>query len=373
MRMANCACPSFKGEPLKKLSSALLCLTLIVPLQAGPSGQLPVVLGAASTYSVLGASTVTSTGPTIVNGDVGLSPGTAVTGFPPGLVVGGMIHASDIPAGAAQAALTTAYLDAAGRTGAVGLIGDLGGQTLTPGLYQATTTQGLTGTLRLDGQGNPNSVFIFQIGTALTTASGSQIILQNGAQAANIFWEIGSSATLGTNSSFSGTIMAQISITLTTGASLVGRALARTGAVTLDSNTITNPGPPTLGNPPGTLTVTCPSSTASVGVAYNSVIVATGGTPPYTFSVTGTLPAGLTLNTSTGAITGTPTGTGSNPFVARTADSLSGSATNNCSINTALAPPATPVPSSLILVLIGLASIGVYFFRRSAQPHVTRS
>jgi hypothetical protein len=128
--------------------------------------------------------------------------------------------------------------------------GDLGGQTLTPGLYKSTSSLGITGVLRLDGQGDANSVFIFQVGSALTTLSGSQVILQGSAQAANIFWQVGSSATLGTNSVFNGTILAQTAITLTTGATLNGRALARTAAVTLDSNTIINPGPPTGGPPP---------------------------------------------------------------------------------------------------------------------------
>jgi hypothetical protein len=149
--------------------------------------------------------------------------------------------------------LTAAYIDAAGRTTPAIVAGDLGGLTLAPGLYKSTSSLGITGVLTLDGQGNSNSVFIFQVGTALTTATSSQVALIGGAQAANIFWQIGSSATLGTYSIFNGTIMAQASVTIATGAALTGRALARTGAVTLDSTTAGNPGPPVTNAPPPTL------------------------------------------------------------------------------------------------------------------------
>jgi hypothetical protein len=257
--------------------------------------------------------------------------------------------------------LTTAYDDAAGRTLPTVVSGDIGGQTLTPGLYQATTTLGITGILTLNGQGNPNSVFIFQVGSGLTTASSSQVVLQNGAQAANIFWQVGSSATLGTYSVFNGTILAQASITVTTGAALNGRALARTGAVTLDSNSVVNPGPPTPGTTPGALTVTCPASTAQIGIPYNSLVAATGGTPPYAFSITGSLPSGLSLSASTGTVTGTVPTAGTTTFVARAQDSASGSATSSCSITAIppLPPQPTPAPSSVILVLLGFASIAL--------------
>ena len=235
---------------MKKLRILLPCVTLGVCLQAA---QLPVNLNSAGTFTVLGASTVTSTGPTVVNGNLGVSPGSAVTGFPPGIVVGGALHVADGPAGTAQSDLTAAYIDAAGRTTPAIVAGDLGGLTLAPGLYKSTSSLGITGVLTLDGQGNSNSVFIFQVGTALTTATSSQVALIGGAQAANIFWQIGSSATLGTYSIFNGTIMAQASVTIATGAALTGRALARTGAVTLDSTTAGNPGPPVTNAPPPTL------------------------------------------------------------------------------------------------------------------------
>lgn len=149
---------------LKKLRSLIVCVTCSVPLAAA---QLPVALGSASSFSVLAGSTVTSTGATVVNGDLGVSPGTAVVGFPPGQVVGGAIHSADTAAGLAQSSLTTAYNDAAGRTLPITVSGDLGGQTLTPGFYKSTSSLGITGILRLDGQGNANSVFIFQIASAL--------------------------------------------------------------------------------------------------------------------------------------------------------------------------------------------------------------
>ena len=171
---------------------------------------MPVNLGSTVTFAVLGGSTVTNTGPTIVNGNLGLSPGTAVTGFPPGSVAPPYaIHIADGPAVTAQSDLTVAYNDAATSNrdgGPVNVLpGDIGGLTLTPGLYNTASTLGITGTVTLNGQGNPNSVFVFQIGSALTTAVGSSVVLINGANAANIFWQVGSSATLGTNSIFNGT------------------------------------------------------------------------------------------------------------------------------------------------------------------------
>jgi len=211
---------------------------------ATTAGQATVVLGTAGSFTVLAGPTVTSTGATTVNGNLGVSPGAAVTGFPPGLV-NGTIHAADPAAAQAQLDLTTAYNDAAGRTvGAVTVAGNLGGQTLTPGLYKSTSSLEISsGDLTLDAQGDANAVFIFQIASTLTTTSGRQVILSGGAKAANIFWQVGSSATLGTTSVFKGTIMADQAITLTTGARLDGRALARIAAVTLDANIMTIPAP----------------------------------------------------------------------------------------------------------------------------------
>jgi hypothetical protein len=217
---------------------------------ATSAGQAPVALGAATTFAVLAGSTVTSIGGTTVNGDLGVSPGTAVTGFftvdaGPGLVNGTIYNATPGPAATAQGDLTTAYNDAAGRTvGPITVAGNLGGQTLAPGLYKSSSSLEISsGDLTLDAQGDANAVFIFQMASTLTTTSGRQVILSGGAKAANIFWQVGSSATLGTTSVFKGTIMADQSITLTTGATLEGRALARIGAVTLGANVITIPVP----------------------------------------------------------------------------------------------------------------------------------
>ena len=188
-------------------------------------------------FSVLAGSTVTNTGSTVVTGDVGVSPGSAVTGFPPGLA-SGTIHRADAAAAQAQTTLTAGYIDAAGRSGGTTEAGDLVGKTLTAGVYKSTSSLALSGDLTLDAQGNPDAVFIFQVGTTLTTGSASHVLLANKASACNVFWQIGSSATLGTSSVFKGNILALTSITLTTGAKLEGRALARNGAVTLDGNTI---------------------------------------------------------------------------------------------------------------------------------------
>ena len=201
--------------------------------------QAPVGLGTAASFAVLAGTTVTNTGPSVISGDVGVSPGTAVVGFPPGIVNNGTIHAADAVAAQAQADATTAYNDAAGRSTTVTVTADLAGQTLVSGVYTGATL-GLTGTVTLDAQGDPNAVFIFQAASTLITASSSVVALTNGADACNVYWQVGSSATLGTNSTFVGTVLALTSVTATTSATINGRLLARTGAVTLDSNVITN-------------------------------------------------------------------------------------------------------------------------------------
>ncbi|RZJ15636.1 MAG: IPTL-CTERM sorting domain-containing protein [Acidovorax sp.] len=214
------------------IAAALFC-----PLTA--SAQ--VALGAAQNFAVLASTAVTNVGATVVTGDVGVSPGASITGFPPGVVVG-TLHAASAPAAQAQAALTTAYNTAAGLPCGAPIVGDLGGQILPPGVYCAPTSAGLTGALTLDYQGNPNAVFVFQIGTTLTTAAASSVVAINtggNTCRGNVNWQVGSSATLGTGTSFAGNILALVSITLTTGVQLAGRALASNGAVTLDTNTIT--------------------------------------------------------------------------------------------------------------------------------------
>lgn len=202
-------------------------------------GPGSVSLGCAANFAILAGSTVTNTGPTNVVGDFGLSPGSAVTGFPPGTVTGGVIHINDTLANNAKLCLTSAYGEAAGRsTAPITVAGNIGGQTLAPGLYKSTSSLDISsGDLTLSG----NGVWIFQIASTLTTTSGRAVILSGGALASNVFWQVGTSATLGTTSSFQGTIMADQSITLNTGATLNGRALTRIGAVTMASNSVIRP------------------------------------------------------------------------------------------------------------------------------------
>jgi uncharacterized protein (TIGR03437 family) len=236
---------------MEKLAAILLCTMSAVTLTAAT--QAAVVLGSAANFAVLAGATVTNTGGSHITGDLGVSPGTAVTGFPPG-TVDGTTYTGDVTAAQATADLTAAFEDAAGRTlGPVTVAGNLGGRTLTPGLYKSTSSLAISsGNLTLDAQGDANGVFIFQMASSLTTTSGLEVILAGGAQPSNIFWQVGSSATLGTNSVFKGTILAYESISLTTGAELDGRALARIGAVTLQSNTIIRPAAAiTVGPPDG--------------------------------------------------------------------------------------------------------------------------
>lgn len=280
-------------------------------------------LGTAQSFAVLGGQTVTNTGATTLNANVGVFPGAAITGFPPGVVAPpGMIHAGNAVAGQAQTDLTAAYNAVAGTACNVDLTGqNLGGLTLTPGVYCFSSDAFLTGTLTLNFQGNPSALFLFKIGSALTTATGSSVVLINAAGTTcpqNLFWQVGSSATLGTGSMFRGNILALTSITLTTGAQLSGRALARNGSVTLDTNSVTACGP--LACPVVTVNpLTLPNG--SLGSAYNQTVSGSGGASPYTFSVTsGALPNGLTLNATTGAITGTPLAPGTSNFTITAVD-----------------------------------------------------
>ncbi len=210
----------------------------VIPIQT--TAMASVSMAGASNLAVLAGSAVTNTGATNITGDLGLSPGTSVGGFPPG-ILNGTLRINDAVATQAKLDLTAAYNDAAGRTSTdiVALSGNIGGLTLTPGLYKSTSSLAISsGDLTFDAKGNPEAVFIIQIASTLTTTSGRKVILSGGASAANIFWQVGSSATFGTTSVFKGTIMAMQSITLNTGATLTGKALARTGAVTMAGNTI---------------------------------------------------------------------------------------------------------------------------------------
>ena len=197
-------------------------------------------MGGASTLAVLAGSAVTNTGATTITGNLGLSPGTSVGGFPPG-ILNGTLHINDAIGTQAKLDLTLAYYDVAGRTATdmVTLAGNIGGLTLTPGLYRSTSSMAVSsGDVTFDAKGNANAVFIIQIASTLTTTSGRKVILRGGALASNIFWQVGSSATFGTTSVFKGTVMAMQSITFATGATLDGRALAITAGVTMAGNTI---------------------------------------------------------------------------------------------------------------------------------------
>jgi LPXTG-motif cell wall-anchored protein len=218
---------------------------VLVTGQSASASIVPTVpLATAANYSVLGGQTVTNTGPSILDKSVGLAPGSAVVGFPPGTVLApGTIQAANAVALQAESDLTTAYLDAAGRPVEFTTVADLtSGTALAPGVY-ANASKGpllLSGAMTLDGQNNPNAVFIFQTDSTLTTGSGSVVNLINGASECNIFWQIGSSATIGTGSAFVGNILALTSIAVQTGATVQGRALARNGEVTLDTNVFTS-------------------------------------------------------------------------------------------------------------------------------------
>jgi hypothetical protein len=245
-----------RHRAVRLLALAFLLLPLLA-LSAFAKSDSSVNLGTAGSYAVLAGSAVTNTGPSVLSGNLGVWPGTAVSGFPPGLVTGGTIHAGDAAAQMAQGDLTTAYNAAMGLSPTATLTGsDLGGLVLTPGVYFFASSAQLTGALTLNNLGNPNALFVFQIGNTLTTASNSSVIFSNSLADSNVFWQVGDSATLGTTTAFEGNILALSSITLNTGATIgCGSALARNAAVTLDNNVIgggcsgtsTVPEPGTLG------------------------------------------------------------------------------------------------------------------------------
>jgi hypothetical protein len=261
------------GAPSKitrtaRMPSALIlaCATIVLIGVAAPprasAATLPVPLGTAIDFAVLAGTTVTNTGLTTINGDLGVSPGTAVTGFPPGHM-NGTIHSNDALAVQAQSDLVIAYNDAAGRTTTDTVPVELGGTTKTTGVYgSAAGTFGITGTLTLDAEGDPNAVFIFKAASTLITAAASMVNLINGAQSCNVFWQVGSSATLGASSTLRGNLLALTSITVGAGLEVDGRTLAINGAVTLDTDTITR----STCTSPGELSISAPD-TADLGSA----------------------------------------------------------------------------------------------------------
>jgi hypothetical protein len=288
-REANLAATTVARRTWRVLG--LLSLALLLVAGIATSAQAAAVgLGTADSYSVLGGSTVTNTGPSVLNANLGLAPGSAVTGFPPG-IVHGTIHRNDAAAKQAKSDLVIAYNDAAGRSSTGSISADLAGLTLTSGVYTSASSMGLSGDLTLDAQGDPNAVFVFQAGSTLKTGSGSRVQLINGAQACNVFWKVGSSATIGTSTAFTGNILALTSISLTTGATIQGRALARNGAVTLDTNTFTS--------------ATCAPGTTGGGTTGGGTTGGGGGT-----TGGGTTGGGTTGGTTGGGSGGSTTGGG---------------------------------------------------------------
>lgn len=217
--------------------TSIACGVLLYSATQLVFAQVAPPLGQAGSFAVLGGSAVTNTGATLVIGDVGVSPGTAITGFPPGTITNGILHSNDAIAQAAHSDLATAYNVLASEACNTNLTGtDLGGRTLPPAVYCFSSSAQLTGTLALDAQNNPNAVFVFQIGSTLTTASDARVVVINGGADCNVFWQVGSSATLGTGTGFVGNTLALTSITLTTSATSHGSLLASNGAVTMDTN-----------------------------------------------------------------------------------------------------------------------------------------
>jgi hypothetical protein len=216
----------------------VLAVVLVSTTHANPAG---VLLGAADSYAVLGGTTITNTGPTVINGDVGLNPGIALTGFPPG-TIHGATHLHDAAAQKAKTDLaSSAYADVAARPFTAKVPANLGGQSLSAGVYRtgSVPSLGLTGNLTLDGHGDPQAVFIFQVQSALITAPDSRVNLVNGAQACNVYWQVGSSATLGARTAFKGNLMALASISLNDRVAVDGSLLARNGAVSMINDTVT--------------------------------------------------------------------------------------------------------------------------------------
>jgi hypothetical protein len=266
------------------IALAASCAFLALPAAAQAAA---VDLGTAKPFVVLGGPSVSNTGPSVLNGDLGVSPGTSLTGFQ-FATVNGATHNNDAVAAGAQSDLTTAYNTAAGEATTADLTGqDLGGMTLTPGAYNFSSSAGLTGTLTLDAQGNPNAQFVFKIGTTLTTATASRVEVINGGSPCNVYWQVGSSATLGTTTAFKGNLMAAADISLNNGTTVTGRVLAK-NAVTLNNNVIdgsgcaagTTPTPP-VGTPPGGTPPggTPPGGTPPVGTPPGTPTTAPGTAP----------------------------------------------------------------------------------------------
>ena len=330
----------------------------------------PIDLGTSSTYGALAGSELTNTGPTTVDGDIGVDPGSSITGFtgaPDGSNTG-EVHDTDAPALQAQSDLTTAYNDAAGLTPISSGLAELNGMSLAPGVYSGGALSiSNNGSLTLAG--TADSIWVFQAASSLTIGSATQIIITGGASACNVFWQIGSSASIGTSAQFQGTIMAAQSITAATGASVIGRLLAMSAAVTLQSNSITVPANCTPGSTPITTADLVISSdtppTAVVGMPYAFAVRASG---PTSFRVTaGALPAGLVLDEASGAITGTPTTQGLSTFTIMAVNGGPPNATADLTIAARLQELAAtgqdPLPGLIVAFAILMLGLVLIAFR----------
>ncbi|MCE5259440.1 MAG: ice-binding family protein [Chloroflexi bacterium] len=311
---------------MRKLQNVLVAIILVAALLVAvvfdgqgilAQGSAP-SLGAAQSFAVLAGTTATNTGATTISGDLGVSPGSAVTGFPPGIVTDGTQHVADAVALQAQADVTTAYNALAGQACSVDLTGqDLGGMTLTPGVYCFSSSAQLTGALTLNAEGDPAAVFVFKVGSTLTTASNASVAFINGGNQCNVYWQVGSSATLGTGANFAGNILALTSISLNTGASLVGRALARNGAVTMDTNNISynqcsSASIPTATSPAPTSTATATPTSTVTAAPTSAATAAPTNTPSGDVTVAPTATASPTA-TSASAVVGVPATGGAAP------------------------------------------------------------
>jgi hypothetical protein len=376
-----------------RIFAAMIGIALLIGISALgartaiAAGPPTVSLLTATSFAVLAGAGITNTGPTSINGDVGTYPTTTETGFSAGadtVTLTGINHAGDAVTQGAKTSLVTAYDNArlSGPTNPV--VASLGGSPtpLPPGVYNSASSLQLTGALTLSG--GPSDVWIFQAGSTLTTASGSSVVLIGGAQSCNIFWQIGSSATIGTGSAFKGTIIAKDSITVTTGASIDGRALARDGAVTLDTNTITIStcsAPTVSALPPCEFMVnipnapcagTRPAPTTQAGATQTpsaSTVAATAPPTPSTAAAATATPTGATATptgataTPTGA-TATPTGATATPTVAFTpAPVIAG-------VQTLPSTSTDEQISPLLILAVALGGIGVLMLLRGPVRHL---
>jgi type VI secretion system secreted protein VgrG len=342
---------SARFAPLAVLAAGV---AMLVPGARASAAPAPVELGTAAPFAVLAGTGITNTGPTTITGDVGTSPTPTETGFDQ-VTLSGANHQADDVALKAKNDLTTAYDDAAGRTPPIAVPNELGRPAVyTPGVYQGASLQ-ITGTMTLDTLGDPSAVFIFRANETLTTATDSSVIVLNGGTACNVFWQLGSSADLGVRSSLIGTVMAGASITAKTGATVQGRLLAETGAVTLDTNTITAA---------ACAASTTPTTAAGGGTTTTAV---TGGTPTTIVrgatattvaqAVTTVVPTVVTRGPSARGGSSGPTATAPSGRTATAESTRSASGVTGSSTATSL--PSTGLDARLPIVGAGACTVGL--------------